>query len=82
MATRMFTTDTEFLQASIDTVARLVSEKSSRTIATGNVADVGQETLTYLESVAVSNGLSPSNINVYTDIISEHNQELLNIFDQ
>lgn len=82
MATRLFTTDTEFLQASIDTVARLVSEKSSRVIATGNVADVGQQTLIYLESVAVSNGLSPSNINVYTDIISEHNQDLLNIFDQ
>lgn len=77
-----FANKKEFEQAAIDWVARLVSEKASETIATGNVADIGQQTLTYLESVALSNGLTSSTINVYTDIISEHNQELLNIFDQ
>lgn len=79
---RYFTNQKDFEQASIDWVARLVSEKASETIATGNVADIGQQTLTYLESVALTNGLTSSTINVYTDIISEHNQELLNIFDQ
>lgn len=79
---RYFTNQKDFEQAAIDWVARLVSEKASETIATGNVADIGQQTLTYLESVALTNGLTSSTINVYTDIISEHNQELLNIFDQ
>lgn len=79
---RYFTNQKDFEQASIDWVARLVSEKASETIATGNVADIGQQTLIYLESVALTNGLTSSTINVYTDIISEHNQELLNIFDQ
>lgn len=77
-----FTNSKEFNQAAINTVARLVSELASTTIATGNVADVGQETLVYLERVAVANELSPSTINVYTDIISEHNQEILNFFDK
>lgn len=77
-----FPTNKEFNQAAINTVARLVSELASTTIATGNVADVGQETLVYLERVAVANELSPSTINVYTDIISEHNQEILNFFDK
>lgn len=77
-----FTNQKDFEQAAIDWVARLVSEKASETIATGNVADIGQQTLIYLESVALTNGLTSSTINVYTDIISEHNQELLNIFDQ
>ncbi|MGP9689552.1 hypothetical protein ACT3TH_10365 [Psychrobacter sp. AOP22-C1-C5] len=77
-----FANKKDFEQAAIDWVARLVSEKASETIATGNVADIGQQTLTYLESVALTNGLTSSTINVYTDIISEHNQELLNIFDQ
>lgn len=79
---RYFTNQKDFEQAAIDWVARLVSEKASETIATGNVADIGQQSLTYLESVALKNDLSASTINVYTDIISEHNQELLNIFDQ
>lgn len=79
---RYFTNQKDFEQAAIDRVARLVSEKASETIATGNVADIGQQTLIYLESVALTNGLTSSTINVYTDIISEHNQELLNIFDQ
>ena len=79
---RYFTNQKDFEQAAIDWVARLVSEKASETIATGNVADIGQQTLIYLESVASTNGLTSSTINVYTDIISEHNQELLNIFDQ
>ncbi|MGP5533798.1 hypothetical protein ACTXMF_04215 [Psychrobacter celer] len=79
---RYFTNQKDFEQAAIDWVARLVSEKASETIATGNVADIGQQTLIYLESVALTNGLTSSTINVYTDIISEHNQELLNIFDQ
>ena len=79
---RYFANQKDFEQAAIDWVARLVSEKASETIATGNVADIGQQTLTYLESVASTNGLTSSTINVYTDIISEHNQELLNIFDQ
>ncbi len=77
-----YATETEFNQAAINCVARLVSDKASETIATGNVADIGQQTLIYLESVALTNGLTSSTINVYTDIISEHNQELLNIFDQ
>ncbi len=79
---RYFTNQKDFEQAAIDWVARLVSEKASETIATGNVADIGQQTLIYLESVALTNDLTSSTINVYTDIISEHNQELLNIFDQ
>lgn len=79
---RYFTNQKDFEQAAIDWVARLVSEKASETIATGNVADIGQQTLIYLESVALTNGLTSSTINVYTDIISEHNQDLLNIFDQ
>lgn len=79
---RYFSNQKDFEQAAIDWVARLVSEKASETIATGNVADIGQQTLIYLESVALTNGLTSSTINVYTDIISEHNQELLNIFDQ
>lgn len=79
---RYFTNQKDFEQAAIDWVARLVSEKASETIATGNVADIGQQILIYLESVALTNGLTSSTINVYTDIISEHNQELLNIFDQ
>lgn len=79
---RYFTNQKDFEQAAIDWVARLVSEKASETISTGNVADIGQQTLIYLESVALTNGLTSSTINVYTDIISEHNQELLNIFDQ
>lgn len=79
---RYFANQKDFEQAAIDWVARLVSEKASETIATGNVADIGQQTLIYLESVALTNGLTSSTINVYTDIISEHNQELLNIFDQ
>lgn len=79
---RAFTNQKDFEQAAIDWVARLVSEKASTVIATGNVSDIGQQTLIYLESVALANDLSASTINVYTDIITEHNQELLNIFDQ
>ena len=76
---RAFTSQKDFEQAAIDLTARLVSEKASKTIATGNVADIGQQTLIYLEQVASANDLTSSTINVYTDII---NQELLNIFDQ
>lgn len=72
----------EFEQAAIDYVARLVSEKASETIASGNVADIGQESLTYLEAVALKNHLSTTTINLYTDIITEQNQYLLNIFDE
>ncbi len=79
---RYFSNQKDFEQAAIDWVARLVSEKASEVIATGNIADVGQQTLIYLESVALSNDLTSSTINVYTDIITEHNQDLLDIFDK
>ena len=79
---RAFTSQKDFEQAAIDWTARLVSEKASKTISTGNIADIGQQTLIYLEQVALANDLTSSTINVYTDIIAEHNQELLNIFDQ
>jgi hypothetical protein len=79
---RCFNNQKDFEQAAIDWVARLVSEKGSEIISTGNVADVCQQTLIYLESVAVKNELSVSTINVYTDIITEHNQDLLDIFDK
>ena len=77
-----FITQKDFEQAAIDLIARFISEKASQTIASGNVADIGQQSLIYLESVATINNLSPSTINLYTDIITEHNQDLLNIFDQ
>lgn len=75
---RAFMTDDEFNQASIDNVARMVSERSSAVIATGNVADVGQDTLAYLECIASDLALSPFVVSTYHDIIRAENEEIIN----
>lgn len=71
-----FLTDMEFNQASLDNVARLVSERASTVIASGNVADVSQEVLESLESLAIELSLNPTVIATFLEIISSENEQL------
>ena len=71
-----FLTDMEFNQASLDNVARLVSDRASTVIASGNVADVSQEVLESLESLAIELSLNPTVIATFLEIISSENEQL------
>lgn len=71
-----FLTDMEFNQASLDNVARLVSDRASTVIASGNVADVSQEVLESLESLAIELSLNPTVIATFLEIISSENELL------
>lgn len=71
-----FLTDMEFNQASLNNVARLVSDRASTVIASGNVADVSQEVLESLESLAIELSLNPTVIATFLEIISSENEQL------
>jgi|GEM_PF-3977685 len=77
----VFTTEKEFEQAAINLAARIISERASEVIATGNVADIGEECLEYLEQIAVDRQLSPVMVAVYLDVIKEENEEIRRFFD-
>lgn len=66
----------EFNQASLNNVARLVSDRASTVIASGNVADVSQEVLESLESLAIELSLNPTVIATFLEIISSENEQL------
>lgn len=72
----VFLTDMEFNQASLDNAARLVSDRASTVIASGNVADVSQEVLESLESLAIELSLNPTVIATFLEIISSENEQL------
>lgn len=75
-----YSTETEFNQAAVNYVARLISDRASKVIATGNVADIGQESLEYLEGVAVDNQLSPVMVTAYLEIIRGENELISRFF--
>ena len=77
-----YATETEFNQAAINCVARLVSDKASKVIATGNVADIGEECLGYLEEVAVEHQLSPVTVTAYLEIIRSENELISRFFGE
>ena len=73
--------ESEFNQAAVDCVARLISDKASKVIATGNVADIGEECLGYLEQVTVDNNLSPVTVTAYLEIIRSENDDISRFFE-
>lgn len=77
-----YSTDLEFHQAAINYAARLISERASTVIATGNVADIGEECLEYLEFIAADNNLSAVMISTYLDIIRTENENIRLFFDK
>lgn len=77
-----YLTETEFHQAAINFAARLISERASSVIATGNVADIGEECLEYLEFIAADNKLSAVMISTYLDIIRTENENIRLFFDK
>ena len=77
-----YPTEIEFQQAAINFTARLISERASSVIATGNVADIGEECLEYLEFIAADNKLSAVMISTYLDIIRTENENIRLFFDK
>lgn len=76
-----YPTESEFNQAAVDVVARLISDKASKVIASGNVADIGEECLGYLEQVTVENKLSPVTVTAYLEIIRSENDDISRFFE-
>lgn len=79
---KTFITQRDFEQAALDFIALSVSERASSVISTGNVADIGEETLQYLEMIALDKSLSVSIVSTYLDIIRSENEEIRNFFDK
>ena len=77
-----YSSDIEFQQAAINFTARLISERASSVIATGNVADIGEDSLEYLEFIAADNKLSAVMISTYLDIIRTENESIRLFFDK
>ncbi len=77
-----YSNELEFNQAAINFAARLISERASSVIATGNVADIGEECLEYLEYIAADNNLSAVMISTYLDIIRSENENIRLFFDK
>ena len=63
----------EFNQAALNYIARLISERASSVICTGNVADVGEECLGYLNFIALDNDLSVVIVGTYLELIEQEN---------
>lgn len=82
MTIQTFLSDKEFKQSAINCVAQMVSDYAADFIAEGNVADIGEQTLSYLEQVAEANQLNSHSINVYYQIISEENQSIIDFFEK
>lgn len=76
-----FITEQEFHQAAIDLVARLICDNASEYISTGNVSDIGEQSLEYLAQVAQNNELSITTINTYLQIIADENTNIRDFFD-
>lgn len=81
MTIQTFLSEKEFKQSAINCVAQMVSDYASQFIANGNVADIGELTLSYLEQVAEANQLSSLAIHVYHEIIAEENTALIDFFE-
>lgn len=77
-----YPTEIEFHQAAIDTCARMVADKASSVIATGNEADIGEECLGYLKLIAIDSNLSPVIVGTFLDLIEEANAEIRMHFDE
>ena len=77
-----YLTEVEFQQAAIDYTARLISERASSVIATGNVADIGEECLGYLKFIALDNGLSVVIVGTYLELIEQENAVVKMHFDE
>lgn len=69
----VYTQEVEFNQAALNYVARLIADRASSVIATGNVADVGEECLGYLKFIALDNGLSAVIVGTYLELIEQEN---------
>lgn len=81
MSIQTFITDKEFKQAAINAVAQMVSDYAAEYISEGNVADIGEQTLEYLEQVASSNQLSPYAVNAYYQIIFDENENIREFYE-
>lgn len=77
-----YLTESEFHQAAINYTARLISERASSVIATGNVADIGEECLGYLKFIALDNGLSVVIVGTYLELIEQENAVVRMHFDE
>lgn len=77
-----YATEIEFQQAAINYTARLISERASSVISTGNVADIGEECLGYLKFIALDNGLSIVIVGTYLDLIEQENAVVRMHFDE
>lgn len=76
-----YSTEIEFQQAAINYTARLISERASSVISTGNVADIGEECLGYLKFIALDNGLSIVIVGTYLELIEQENAVVKMHFD-
>lgn len=81
MTIQTFLTDKEFKQAAINVVAQMVCDYAAEFISEGNVADIGEQTLEYLEQVAHSNQLNPHAVNTYYQIIFDENENIREFFE-
>ncbi len=71
----------EFNQAALNYIARLIADRASSVIATGNVADIGEECLGYLKFIALDNDLSIVIVGTYLDLIEQENAVVKMHFD-
>ena len=76
-----YPTEIEFQQAAINYTARLISERASSVISTGNVEDIGEECLGYLKFIALDNGLSIVIVGTYLELIEQENAVVKMHFD-
>lgn len=71
-----FITEKEYHADAINLVARFVADKALSVICTGNVADIGEECLQYLEAIAVEKEFNPVVISTYLNIIKTENDQI------
>lgn len=71
---KVFTTDAEYLQSAIDSVARLTYEKAVDVMQGGNIAKLQADALQSLSLVALHYGLSNTTVNFYFQIVDEENR--------
>lgn len=81
MTIQTFITDKEFKQAAINAVAQMICDYAADFISEGNVADIGEQMLEYLEQVAKSNELNPYTVNTYYQIIFDENENIREFYE-
>lgn len=75
MAMHTYMTDREHDQAALDKSARIIFDRASEILASGNPVDESVCALSVLSNSAVFAGYSNTSINVYYTILSEESSQ-------